>query len=102
MSATLRPTRYSLGSLWLVRLAEAAQVGRNRSQPDLVERRDLVAPQVRGVREAVQQEHRRPVSLVVHGEFDSIAVHPPHDRAAYVVWSLLNAQAVETVRPTPA
>ena len=83
----------------LARLAEAAQVGRDHAQSGAREGRDLVAPEPRGVGEAVQQEHRRTFALVEHRQLDAVAVDPPHDRAAYVVWSLLNARAIETVRP---
>ena len=67
-------------------------------EPASVERRDLVAPERCRVREAVQEQHRRAVALVGHRQLHTVAVDPPHDRAAYVVWSLLNTQAVETVR----
>ena len=48
----------------LVGLAEPAQVGRDHAQSGAGERRDLVAPEPRGVGESVQQEHRRTLALV--------------------------------------
>jgi hypothetical protein len=38
-------------------------------------------------------------ALVVDGEFEAVTVHPPHDGAAYGVWTLINTLAIETKRP---
>jgi hypothetical protein len=39
----------------------------------------------------VEQEDGFARALVEHGELDTVAISPPHDRAGYGVWSLLNA-----------
>jgi len=52
---------------------EAAQVGREHSEARVDQPRDLVAPQRRRVREAVQEEHGGPLALV-----DDVQVHPVH------------------------
>ena len=50
-----------------------------------------MAPEPCRVREAVEQEDRWALALVEHRQLDTVAVNPPHDRAGYGVWSLLNA-----------
>src|SRR5436190_5887222 len=55
-----------------VGLAEAAQVGRDHAEAGVGERRRLLPPQVRRVREAVQEDYRRPLALDVHRERDAV------------------------------
>ena len=59
-------------------LAVAAQVGREDAEPRLDQRGYLLPPHVRGVREAVQQEHRRPVALVEERQLDPVPCDAPH------------------------
>ena len=62
MSATLRPTRYSPTSSGLPESPKPRRSGAIVRETRCVERFDLVAPEVRAVRKAVEQEHRRAVA----------------------------------------
>ena len=84
--------------LRLVGISKAALVGCDDAETGVRQGRYLMAPEPRGVREAVQQEDRFALAFVEHREFDVIAINPPHDRAGYGVWSLLNTHHVETDR----
>ncbi len=61
--------------------AEAAEIGRDRTEPRPGERRDLTAPEVRGVREPVQEEHGRPRPLVDDVEAEPVRLDEPAARA---------------------
>ena len=50
-----------VGDVGLVAAAVAGQVGRDHVEPGRAERRDLVAPRVRELGKAVQQQHDRAV-----------------------------------------
>ena len=56
--------------------AEPAQVRRDHPVPGRDQRRDLVPPQRRRVREAVQQQHRGPAALVDHLERQAVGRDP--------------------------
>ena len=43
----------------------------------------------------MEQEHGWALAFVAHRELDAVAVDPPHDRAAYVVWRFLNSQSLK-------
>jgi hypothetical protein len=69
------PDRVRLHGFGALRRSPPAQVGGDAAHPCGGQRLDLVAPQVRRVREAVQQEHRLPRALVAHRQFDAVASH---------------------------
>jgi hypothetical protein len=72
------PDRVLVYRLWLIGLAEAAQVRRDDAEARLDERRHLVAPEARGVGEAVQQHDGRAFALVGDRQRDAIACDAPH------------------------
>ena len=77
-------------------VAEAAQVGRNRpGNPRRLASGSDAATSARRVREAVEQQHGGTLALVDHRELDAVTVDPPHDRAGYGVWILLNGQPLQ-------
>jgi hypothetical protein len=63
-----------------VGLAEPAEIRCDDAEAGLDERRHLVAPEARRVREAVEQQHRRPLALVEHRERHAVALDPSHGR----------------------
>ena len=97
-SATLRPTRYSLTSAGLSESPKPRRSGAIARKPLCVRALTWWRQSVRAIREAVQQQDWQAVADVGHGEFHSVVVDPPHDRAGYGVWRLLNTQAIATVR----
>ena len=67
-----------------VRRAEAAHVGREHAQAGRRERRHLVAPEVRGVRESMDEQDRRALALVEDLEVEPVARDAvAHGAAAY-------------------
>jgi hypothetical protein len=68
--------RVLLDSFRPLRLAEAAQVGRDRAHAGPDERGDLVTPELRRVRKAVEEQHGRAFALVGHGQIDSVPANP--------------------------
>ena len=59
-----------------LRLAEAAQVGRDHALAGLDERRDLMSPEPRRIGKPVEQEYRGAAALVEHGQSDAVAFEP--------------------------
>src|SRR5690606_7265567 len=90
----LHPVRLDL--LRLAGVAEAAQVGRDHPEAALDQRRDLVAPQVGGVGEAVQQHDRGALPLVEIGDVHAVDVDELLVRHAV---SLNNRSAKNSLKP---
>src|SRR5262249_33218977 len=63
-----------LDALGSIAAPAAAQVGRDRVEPGPGERRQLVPPDLSGVREAVQQQHGRPVALLDEVEAEAVCL----------------------------
>ncbi len=70
--------RVLLDSSRPLRLAEAAQVGRDRTHAGPDERRDLVAPELRRVGKPVEEQHGGALALVEHGQLDPVSPDPAH------------------------
>ena len=67
-SATTSEIPYSFRILWSGCVFEASEIGSDDAEARSGERWHLITPQMPVVREAVEQEHRRPASVIGDGE----------------------------------